>query len=139
MKTTKSFQAVLMAGFLFLSVNLFAQNAEDDPNLLWGIYGIHDKHDCPINDKQTAIELVTLSKQDLQPLLDKYGIIKIVNQYHSGLEHTFLWAVVTTRPHDLEEFSIELGIARWNKLTFVPLRTFEEGVLPDIKAIHGLN
>ena len=138
MKTTKSFQAVLMAGFLFLSVNLFAQNSEDDPNLLWGIYGIHDKHDCPINDKRTAIELVTLSKQDLQPLLDKYGIIKIVNQYHSGLEHTFLWAVVTTRPHDLEEFSIELGIARWNKLTFVPLRTFVEGVLPDIKAIHGL-
>jgi len=38
----------------------------------------------------------------------------------------------------LKEFSIELGIARWNKLKFVPLRTFKEGVLPDIKAIHGL-
>ena len=30
------------------------------------------------------------------------------------------------------------GLAKWNDFKFVPLRTFEEGVLPDIKAIHGL-
>ena len=37
-----------------------------------------------------------------------------------------------------EEFTIELGLAKWNEFKFVPLRTFEEGVIPDIKAIHGL-
>ena len=51
---------------------------------------------------------------------------------------TFLWAVETNEPHKLEEFSIALGIARWNDLKFVPLRTFAEGVLPDVRAIHGL-
>ncbi|MCZ6593640.1 MAG: hypothetical protein O6943_01835 [Bacteroidetes bacterium] len=138
MKTTKSFQAVLMAGFLFLSVNLFAQNSEKEATL-WGIYGIHDKHDCPINNKDTAIMVIALSKKDLQPIMDKYGVVKFVAKFHSGLEHTLLWAVETTRPHDLEEFTIELGLAKWNSFKFVPLRTFEEGVLPDVKAIHGLN
>ena len=71
--------------------------------------------------------------------MKKYGVVKFVNKYHSGLEHTLLWAVETTRPHDLEEFTIELGLAKWNDLKFVPLRTFEEGVLPDIKSIHNLN
>ena len=131
-------RSLLFVAVLFLSNNILAQNSEDNPNLLWGIYGVHDKHDCPVNDKNRAIQLVALSKKDLQPLFDKYGIVKFVNQFHSGLEHTFLWAVVTTRPHDLEEFSIELGLASWNKLTFVPLKTFQEGVLPAIKAIHKI-
>ena len=39
----------------------------------------------------------------------------------------------------LEEFSIELGLAGWNKLTFVPLKTFQEGVLPAIKSIHNID
>ena len=70
--------------------------------------------------------------------MEKYGVTAILDRYHSGLEHTFLWAVMTNKPHDLEEFCIELGIARWNVLKFVPLRTFEEGVLPVIRALHGL-
>jgi hypothetical protein len=60
---------------------------------------------------------------DLGPLMKKYGVTDIVDQYHSGLEHTFLWVVKTTAPHKLEEFSIELGVARWNDLKFVPERT----------------
>ncbi len=69
--------------------------------------------------------------------MEKYGVTAIVDQYHSGLEHTFLWVVETTEPHKLEEFSIELGIARWNDLKFVPLRTFEH-VVTDVRALHGL-
>ena len=104
---------------------------------LWGIYGAHNRHDCPVNNRETAKEVITISKTDLKPLMEKYGIIGFVDQYHSGLEHTLLWAVETTKPHDLEEFSIELGIARWNDLRFVPLRTFQD-VLRDITAIHKL-
>ncbi len=86
---------------------------------------------------ETAKEVITLSKTDLQPVMDKHGVIGFVDQYHSGLEHTLLWAVKTTRPHDLEEFCIELGLARWNDLKFVPLRTFGD-VLRDITALHKL-
>lgn len=138
MKTKNQIRVLLFTGILFLTSNLFAQNSQQDATL-WGIYGTHDKHDCPVNNKETAIKAIALSKMDLQSIMDKYGVVKFVAKFHSGLEHTLLWAVETTRPHDLEEFTIELGLAKWNSFKFVPLRTFEEGVLPDIKAIHGLN
>jgi hypothetical protein len=69
--------------------------------------------------------------------MEKYGVTAIVDQYHSGLEHTFLWVVKTTAPHNLEEFCIELGVARWNDLKFVPERTFAD-VITDVRALHGL-
>jgi len=137
MKNCYQLQALLFVVMLFFSNNVLAQNNEEKATL-WGIYGAHNLHDCPINNKDTAIKAIALSKADLQPIMDKYGVVKFVAKFHSGLEHTLLWAVETTRPHDLEEFTIELGLAKWNEFKFVPLRTFEEGVIPDIKAIHGL-
>ena len=104
---------------------------------LWDIYGAHNRHDCPINNRETAKEVIALSQTDLGPLMAKYGVTAVVDQYHSGLEHTFLWVVETTAPHMLEEFSIELGVARWNDLKFVPERTFAD-VITDVRAIHGL-
>lgn len=105
---------------------------------LWGIYGAHNRHDCPVNNRETAKEVIAASMMDLGPLMEKYGVTAVVDQYHSGLEHTFLWAVETREPHNLEEFSVELGIARWNDLKFVPLRTFKEGVVDAVRVLHGL-
>ncbi len=138
MKNLNKVHVLLLAGILFFSINNLSAQTSKVEATLWGIYGDHDKHDCPVNNKQTEIDVIALSKKDLQPLMKKYGVVRFVSKYHSGLEHTLLWAVETTRPHDLEEFTIELGLASWNNLKFVPLRTFEEGVLPDIKVIHGL-
>ena len=81
--------------------------------------------------------MIAISLMDLGPLMKKYEVTAIVDQYHSGLEHTFLWVVKTTAPHKLEEFSIELGVARWNDLKFVPERTFGD-VIKDVRALHGL-
>ncbi len=114
-----------------------AASAQSVEPTLWGIYGAHNLHDCPVNNRETAMEVITLSLTDLRPLMEKYGVTAIVDQYHSGLEHTFVWVVETTAPHDLEEFSIELGVARWNDLKFVPERTFEM-VVTDVRAIHRL-
>jgi hypothetical protein len=126
---------------IFASVQLFvesvsAQSTSAEPTL-WGIYGSHNRHDCPVNNRETAKEVIALSETDLKPLMDKYGVTAVLDQYHSGLEHTFLWVVETTRPHDLEEFTIELGVARWNDLKFVPERTFAD-VISDVRALHGL-
>jgi hypothetical protein len=121
---------------LACSLTLLAGSASAEETL-WGIYGAHDKHDCPVNNRETAKEVITISKTDLAPLMEKYGVTKIVDMYHSGLEHTLVWVVETSRPHDLEEFTIELGVARWNDLRFVPERTFAD-VIRDVTAIHGL-
>ncbi|MGI9225588.1 MAG: hypothetical protein ACR2QX_13975 [Woeseiaceae bacterium] len=126
--------------FIYISIvgsmSLFAANASAD-STMWGIYGEHDKHDCPVNNRETAKEVIAISKTDLAPLMEKYGVTNIVDMYHSGLEHTLVWVVETSRPHELEEFTIELGVARWNNLKFVPERTFAD-VIRDVTAIHGL-
>ena len=95
---------------LALSLMLLAGSASAEETL-WGIYGAHNRHDCPVNNRETAKEVITISKTDLAPLMEKYGVTKIVDMYHSGLEHTLVWVVETSRPHDLEEFTIELGVA----------------------------
>ena len=127
----------LVYALIVASVPLFAGSASAEATL-WGIYGAHDKHDCPVNNRETAKEVITASAMDLQPLMEKYGVTAILDRYHSGLEHTFLWALETEKPHKLGEFCIELGLARWNDLKFVPLHTFEEGVVPGVRALHGL-
>ncbi len=128
--------ASMIASMPFFAGSVSAQSVSAEPTL-WGIYGAHDKHDCPVNNIETAKYVITVSMTDLAPLMEKYGVTAIVDQYHSGLEHTFVWVVETTQPHDLEEFSIELGIASWNDLKFVPERTFAD-VVRDVTALHGL-
>ena len=128
--------ASILASAPFFAGSASAQSASAEPTL-WGIYGAHNRHDCPVNNRETAKEVIAISMMDLQPLMAKYGITEIVDMYHSGLEHTLVWVVQTTRPHDLEEFTIELGVARWNDLKFVPERTFAD-VVRDVTALHGL-
>ncbi len=128
--------ASIVASVTFFAGSALAEGDSAEPTL-WGIYGAHNRHDCPVNNKETAKEVIALSESDLQPLMEKYGVTAIVDQYHSGLEHTFLWVVKTTAPHNLEEFCIELGVARWNDLKFVPERTFAD-VITDVRALHGL-
>lgn len=118
--------------------NASAQSSLAKPTL-WGIYGKHDVHACPVNNFETAKKVVALGAKDLRPLMEKYGVTSIVDRYHSGLEHTFLWVVETREPHNLEEFAIGLGIARFNVLKFVPLRTFEKAVVPFLRELHGLD
>jgi hypothetical protein len=126
----------IAASVLFLAGSASAESTSTEPTL-WGIYGYHNRHDCPVNNRETAKEVIAISLMDLGPLMKKYGVTAIVDQYHSGLEHTFLWVVKTEEPHKLEEFSIELGVARWNDLKFVPERTFGD-VITDVRVIHGL-
>ncbi len=128
--------ASIIASVPFFAASALAESASAKPTL-WGIYGAHNRHDCPVNNKATAKEVIALSQRDLGPLMEKYGVTAILDQYQSGLEHTFLWVVETTEPHNLEEFSIELGVARWNDLKFVPERTFAD-VISDVRALHGL-
>ena len=72
------------------------------------------------------------------PLLTKYRINDVLGQYHSAFEHTFVWIVDADDPHLIEEFALEAGLASFNSLTIVPLKTLAEGVIPRVKRVHGL-
>lgn len=105
---------------------------------LYGIYGSHTVEACPVNHLENAKKLVSFAESDPAPLLAKHGIGKVLGQYHSAFEHTFLWIVDAKEPHQLEGFALEAGLASFNRLTIVPVRSLAEGVIPLLKKIHGL-
>ena len=93
---------------------------------------------CPVNYKDIAQLLVQFSETDLEPISKKYKINKVVGQFHSALEHTFVWVIDAEDPHLIEEFFIETELASFNNLKIIPLITFSEGVMPRVKKIHRL-
>lgn len=105
---------------------------------LFGIYGKHTVESCPTNNRKVAERVVSIAETNLSPVLGKYKIHKIVAQYHSAFEHTFLWVVDAEAAHLVQDFVYEIGLSDFNELKIVPLITFKEGVLPLVKKIHGL-
>ncbi len=93
---------------------------------------------CPWNNIQTAKLVLGLAESDLEFTAKKYKINGIIGQYHSALEHTFLWVVEAEDSHLIQEFCVATGIATINELKIVPMITFLEGVIPGLKKIHSL-
>ncbi len=92
---------------------------------LYGIYGSHTTESCPLNNAESRRQLLATAR-DLEEYAKKYKIGKILGQYHSSLEHTFLWAIDAEDPHLIEKFCIEIGLAKFNTIKIIPLITFDE-------------
>ena len=105
---------------------------------LYGIYGRHGVEACPVNDLDNAKKLVSFAESDPTLMLSKYRINNVLGQYHSAFEHTFVWIVDADDPHLIEEFALEAGLASFNSLRIVPLKTLAEGIIPRVKKVHGL-
>ncbi len=104
---------------------------------LYGVYGRHEIKECPLNNREFGKKVVEMGNQDMSSILPKYKINKIIAQYHSGLEHTFLWVFDAEDPHQIEQFAIETGMASFNEVKIVPLMEFKD-VVAGAKRIHGL-
>ena len=104
---------------------------------LYGIYGRHEIATCPWNNKENAKRVIQIANSDLSQMLPKYKINKIIGQYHSGLEHTFLWVLDAEDPHLIQQWAVDTGVASFNEVKIVPLETFQ-GVAEGAKKIHGL-
>jgi hypothetical protein len=105
---------------------------------LYGIYGSHTVAACPLNNREIAEKVAAFAISDIAEAARKYKINEILGQYHSALEHTFLWVVDAEDPHLIEQFCIDTEVASFNTIKIVPLIAFTEGVLGRIKAAHGL-
>ena len=66
--------------------------------------------------------------RDMDQLAEKYKIDKIVGQYHSALEHTFLWILEAEDPHLIQQWFIEGGGTKFNAAKILPLVTFDDVV-----------
>jgi peroxiredoxin len=89
---------------------------------LYGIYGKHTQEACPLYNKENRKYLLRILPT-LEKNAQEYNV-KIVNQYHSALEHTFVWVVDSDNPHLIEEFMSRTA-GRFNTLKIVPLITFQ--------------
>ena len=68
---------------------------------LYGIYGEHKQEACPLyNEQNRRWLLANLPNQEKNA--KKYGVT-ILQQYHSALEHTFLWVVEAENAQSIED------------------------------------
>ena len=104
---------------------------------LYAIYGRHEIDQCPWNNKERAKEVVEMASHDLASILPKYKIHNIVGQYHSGLEHTFVWIFDAEEAHQIQQFAVDVGMAKFNEVKIVPITEFKD-VVAGAKKIHGL-
>ena len=51
--------------------------------------------------------------------------VKMLQQYHSGLEHTFLWIVDAQDAYSVQNFMVESGWIKFNALKIVPLTSYQ--------------
>ena len=104
---------------------------------LFGLYASHTTEACPLNNINTAKGIAQSTGADRESLAKKYKINKIIGQYHSALEHTFLWILDAEDPHLIQQFCIAAKIASFNAIKIVPLITFDE-VIEQVKKVHRL-
>ena len=105
---------------------------------LYGVYGSHSVEACPVNNLENAKKLVSFAESDPAPLLAKCRINDVLGQYHSAFEHTFVWIVDAEDAHLIEEFALESGLASFNILKIVPLKSLREEVIPRLKQAYGI-
>lgn len=97
---------------------------------LFGLYGEHTVEGCPLNNPDSR-KIVLDSRavlEDAAMLKEKYGINRIIGQYHSALEHTFVWVIDAEDPHKLQQAAIDCGLARFNTVRIVPLSYYSDVV-----------
>lgn len=104
---------------------------------LYGIYGSHTTEMCPLNNQAIAKALLERFDEGVEGLAKNYKINAILGQYHSALEHTFLWIVDAEDPHLVEKFCIDAKVASFNAVKIVPLITFDQ-VAERVRELHSL-
>ena len=101
---------------------------------LYGIFGSHTTESCPLNNQQNRKTLIQ-NGSNFEAAARKFNI-QIVGQFHSALEHTFLWVLDAKDAQTVENLMIETSIAKFNALKIVPLLTFKD-VIEKCKKIEN--
>ncbi|KAG2480977.1 MAG: hypothetical protein NPMRth3_50002 [Nitrosopumilales archaeon] len=90
----------------------------------YGVYGSHTTEACPLNHKENRMAVIE-SGPLFKQAAESAGV-KVLVQYHSGLEHTFLWVFESPDAKRLEELMIKSGTVSFNSCRIVPLLDFDQ-------------
>ena len=115
-----------------------AVSEADSSSVLYGIYGSHTTESCPVINPNVAKRFIAkLNSIDMDALAKECNIERFLGRYHSALEHTLIWIVEAQDSHLIQKFCIASGLAEFNKITIVPLITFDD-VVDHVKRNHAL-
>lgn len=101
----------------------------------YGIFGSHTTEGCPLFNRENR-RLFLSMVENFENKARHYNV-NIKEQYHSGLEHTFVWVAESDNAHSIEDLMIETGVAKFNALKIVPLRTLQH-VIESCKKLESL-
>jgi hypothetical protein len=101
---------------------------------LYGIFGVHSVESCPLNNADIR-NLVIKMTEEIDKIANKTHILQ---RYHSGLEHTFVWIVEAQNAHSVQSFMTESTWAKFNTIKIVPLSTYET-VVGECKRLEGVS
>jgi hypothetical protein len=87
---------------------------------------------CAHSTKESREYLLSRT-QDMEKTTQKHGV-KVLHQFHSGLEHTFLWVVDADNAHSIEDLMARTA-GRFKTIRIVPLVTFQ-GIIERCKQIE---
>jgi hypothetical protein len=90
---------------------------------LYGIYGNHSTESCPLYNTENRNLIITMNEQ-LKEIANKNNV-RLLQQYHSALEHTFTWVVDAKEAHSVQNFMIDSSWAKFNTVKIVPLGSYE--------------
>jgi len=90
---------------------------------LYGIYGSHTTESCPLYNIENR-NIIIKAHEQLKGLTDKNDV-KLLQQYHSALEHTFTWVVDAKDAHSVQNFMIDSSWAKFKAVKIVPLSSYE--------------
>ena len=90
---------------------------------LYGIYGSHTTESCPLYNIENR-NLIIKADDHLKDHTSKNDV-KLLQQYHSALEHTFTWIVDAKEAHSVQAFMIDSSWAKFNSVKIVPLSSYE--------------
>jgi len=105
---------------------------------LYGIYGVHTPESCPVTNTEVAARLVEwFENTDVDSILGKYKIDRILGQFHSPLEHSLLWGMEAEDPHLIQKVCFDSPLASFHTMKIVPMTTFAQ-VIQSAKKNHSL-
>jgi hypothetical protein len=110
---------------------------------LFGIYRTHSTGSCPLNNVNSAKNIIQPSlatnRIQEQKTKNRYKITNIIGRYHSALKHTFISIIDPEDAHLIEQFCIDSKIATFNAIKLVSSLTFTDVVQSSKMKISNSN
>jgi hypothetical protein len=90
---------------------------------LYEVFGSHTPEACPLNNPVNRKLVIEMSEKLAE--LAQENHVELKEQFHSALEHNFVWIVDAENGHTVQKFLIKLEWAKFNTMRIFPLGTFK--------------